>query len=569
MAICVGLLFAWAPVCVMLRYGAAAIIRLLTGDSYHYLAIARKAQLSHIYTYDGVHVTNGFHPMWEYFLRGMFSVLHLQNPQAQAIAAMTAALIAATLGIILASAAVIRLTNRYFLALLLVPGLFYLIVGVHTRTLAMWSALDGMESGFSLLFGGLFFYVLSIYIGSSAKKPYDQISACRAIGLALPLVIFSRLDDFFILPALVLALVLFEKSTKKRIMSGIWIVGPSAVVILCYLIYNKITVGAAMPLSGGTKSGFVGFLSAYLTVAIHFPPIMGLKYLLTGKMSNGPEIFANSFRVVEIVYPTLLAGLGAWAIWTYRRQSESAILFGICLYVIFKMSYNFLGVHPWHQAEWYYAFIALCLSVLGAMALQKPWEKLDTIPIARYGIVAIYIMVMMLSASQCYANLAYHSPDDVADQFWKRHEEIRSQLVAHGVRGILNVDDGITAFLLDLPSMHGFAFATDVGAQRAYRTGRMLSLAYLRGINTIAGLGYMSSDHPLQSDADIRQYLSGNPLSAEIMRAEMDRFEFSLAYYDAALKMPFISFKPKLNDSADSRAGTSRILAGEVSHSGR
>jgi hypothetical protein len=570
MAISVGLLFAWAPLCVMLRYGPAVIIRLLTGDSYHYLAIARKAQTSHIYTYDGVHVTNGFHPMWEYFLRGMFSVLNLQTPQAQAIAAMLAALVAATLGIILASAAVIRLTNRYFLALLLVPGLFYMVVGVHTRTLAMWSALDGMESGFSLLFGGLFFYVLSFYIGSSAKKSYDQISACRAIGLVLPFVIFSRLDDFFILPALLLALFLFEKSMTRRIITGIWIVGPSAVEILGYLIYNKITVGAAMPLSGGTKSGFVGFLSAYLTAATHFPPIMDLKNLLTTKASNGPEIFANSFRLVEIVYPTLLAGFGAWAIWTYRRrQPDFAILFGICLYIIFKMSYNFLGVHPWHQAEWYYAFIALCLSVLGAMALQKPWKTLDTMPIARYGIVTTYMMVLMLSASQCYANLAYHSPDDVADQFWKRHEEIRLQLVAHGVRGIVNVDDGITAFLLDFPSMHGFAFATDVEAQRAYRTGRMLSLAYSRGINTIAGLGYMSSDHPLQSDTDIRQYLSGNPLSAEIMRSEMDQFQFSLAYYDPVLKMPFISFKPKPNDLADSRAGTSRTPATEVSNSGR
>jgi hypothetical protein len=570
MAISVGLLFAWAPLCAMLIEGPAVIIRLLTGDSYHYLAIARKAQLSHIYTYDGVHVTNGFHPMWEYFLRGMFSVLNLQTPQGQAIAAMTAALIAATLGIILASAAVIRLTNRYLLALLLVPGLFYLLIGVHTRTLAMWSALDGMESGFSLLFGGLFFYVLSFYIGSSSRKSYDQISACRATGLVLPLVIFSRLDDFFIIPALFVALVFFEKSMRKRIIAGIWIAGPSAIVILCYLIYNKITVGAAMPLSGGTKSGFVGFLSAYLTAVIHFPPILDLKNLLTGKASNGPEIFANSFRLVEVVYPTLLAGFGAWAIWTYRRrQSEFAILFGICLYIIFKMSYNFLDVHPWHQAEWYYAFIGLSLSVLGAMALHAPWKSLDTIPIARYGIVTIYIMVLMLSAAQCYANLVYHSPDDVEDQFWKRHEEIRSQLVAHGVRGIVNVDDGITAFLLDLPSMHGFAFATDVEAQRAYRTGSMLSLAYLRGINTIAGLGYMSSDHPLQSDTDIRHYLKGNPLSAEIVRSDVDKFDFSLAYYDPVLKMPFISFKPKDNNLADSRVGTSKTTATVVSNSGR
>jgi hypothetical protein len=545
-AISVGLLFAWAPLWAMLRDGPAVIIRQLTGDSYHYLTIARKAQLSHIYTYDGVHVTNGFHPLWEYFLRAMFYVLNLQTHDAQAIGAMTAALIATTLGIILASKAVIRLTNRYFLALLLVPGLFYMVIGVHVRTLSMWSALDGMESAFSLLFGGLFFYVLSLYTGSSTNKPYDQVSACRALGLVLPFVILSRLDDFFTLPAFLLALFFFETSVRKRVISGIWIAGPSTLAILCYLIYNKITAGAGMPLSGATKSGFVGFVSAYLTAAIHFPAILDLKTLLSKKAANAPDIFANSFRLVEVVYPALAAGFGAWAIWTYRRrQSVSAIWFGICLYIIFKMSYNFLFVHPWHQAEWYYIFIALCLSVLGIVALQEPWKRLDAIPIAKYGIVSMYVMLLMLSASQLYVNLVFQSPDDVAAQFWKRHDAIRSQLTAHGVSGIVNVDDGITAFLLDFPSMHGFAFATDVEAQRAYRTGRMLSLAYSRGINTIAGLGYLSADHAPQSDADIRKFLSNNALSAQIMNSEMDQFEFSLAYYDPVLKMPFISFKPK------------------------
>ena len=545
-AISVGLLFAWAPLWAMLRDGPSVIIRQLTGDSYHYLTIARKAQLSHIYTYDGVHVTNGFHPLWEYFLRAMFYVLNLQTHDAQAIAAMTAALIATTLGIILAGKAVIRLTNRYFLALLLVPGLFYMVIGVHVRTLSMWSALDGMESAFSLLFGGLFFYVLSLYTGSSANKPYDQVSACRALGLVLPFVILSRLDDFFILPAFLVALFFFETSVRKRIIAGIWIAGPSAFAILCYLIYHKVTAGSGMPLSGATKSGFVGSLSAYLTSVIHFPPILDLKSLLTRKAANGPDIFANGFRLVEVVYPALVAGFGAWAVWTYRRrQSVSAIWFGICLYIIFKMSYNFLFVHPWHQAEWYYIFTALCLSVLGILALQEPWKRLDTIPIAKYGIVSMYVMLLMLSASQFYANLVYQSPDEVAAQFWKRHDDIRSQLAAHGVRGIVNVDDGITAFLLDFPSMHGFAFATDVEAQRAYRTGRMLSLAYSRGINTVAGLGYLTADHAPQSDADIRKFLSNNTLSAQIMNSEMDQFEFSLAYYDPVLKMPFISFKPK------------------------
>ena len=255
-------------------------------------------------------------------------------------------------------------------------------------------------------------------------------------------------------------------------------------------------------------------------------------------------VFSNSFRFVEVIYPLLAAGFGALAIWKYRwKKPEYSVLFAICLYIIFKMGYNFLNVHPWHQADWYYAFAILSLSVLGAMALQGPWISLNKFPIAKNGIVSVYVLLMMLSASQYYAAIVYQSPEQPTNRFWERRDEIRKELLAHGVRGVINVDDGITAFLLDVPSMHGFAFATDVEAQRAHREGRMLSLAYSRGINPITGFEYMRTDTPPQSQADIRDYLLQS-LAAETMRAEMDHFDFSLAYYDPVLKMPFISFTP-------------------------
>ena len=545
MAALAGLSVAWPLLCAAILHGPRIIIGSLTGDSYHYLAIARKAVISHIYTYDGVHVTNGFHPLWEYTIRGMFTVLHLQSHEGQAVAVMFAALAATTLGVFLASAAVIRMTNQYFLGLLLVPGLYYLGVGVQVRNLWIWAALDGMESAFSILFGGVFFLVLSYYVGVSARREFDVTRVYRALGMVLPFLIMSRLDDVFLLPAFLLTLIFFEKSAIKRISAGLWIAAPSTIVILCYLVYNKATVGAAMPLSGGTKSGFVAFLSAYLTAAVHFPPILDLKNYLARTPSNGEEIFANSFRMVEVFYPMLAAGFGGLAIWKYRRkQPSSSVLLAICLYIVFKCGYNFLNVHPWHQADWYYAFITLCLSVLGALALQGSWQQLGKVPVAKCGIATVYVLLMLLTASQYYAWIVYQSPKEPSNQLWQRKDELRQELLAHGVTGLINVDDGITAFLLDFPDLHGFAFATDVQAQRAHRDGRMLSLAYSRNINTIVGFGYMTADNPPHSETEIRQYLQSSP-AGEIMRSDMNQFDFSLAYYDPVLKLPFISFKPK------------------------
>jgi hypothetical protein len=474
----------------------------------------------------------------------VFTLFRLHSHEAQGVAVMMMALCATTLGVILASAAVVRMTNQCFLGLLLVPGLYYMVVGVHVRNLSIWSAFNGMESAPSILFGGLLFFVFSRYYGVAAPELFDTVGAYRALGWVLPFLILSRLDDVFLLPALLVSLFLFEPDHKKKISAGLWIATPTSLAILCYLAYNQATAGAAMPLSGATKAGFVGFLSAYLSLAVHFPPILDLKAFLSRKSADGAVLFDNSFRMVECLYPLIAAAFGSVTIWRYKRRDRSAaVLFGICLYIVFKASYNFLFVHPWNQSDWYYAFTLLALSVLGALALKTPWERLADVPIAKYGIATVYLSVMMLSASQYYASIVYQPKDPLPIAFWDRGDEIRRQLGTHGVGGIINVDDGISAFLLDLPSMHGFAFATDLEAQRAHKSGRMLSLAYTRGINSIAGFGYIATDSPPRSNSDIRAYLRSS-LAVQTMFAELDDFDFSLAYYDPVLKMPFFAFQP-------------------------
>ena len=544
MAALIGLLFAWPLVYAACVHGPETIIRSLTGDSYHYLAIARKAHLFHLYTYDGVTVTNGFHPLWQYTIRGLFALFDLQSHESQAIAVMALALIASTVGITLAAAAVIRLTKQPALALLLVPGVFYLTAGVHVRTLSAWSALDGMESAFSVLFGGLFFFVYSLY-GSDRKTPFDSVAVCKALGLVLPFLILTRLDDVFILPAFMIALLLLDEPLRRRIVAALWIAGPSTVVVLVYMVYNKLSVGAAMPLSGGTKSGFVGFLSAYLTAAIHVPALLDLKTLLTKSPADGTSIFLNSFRFVEVAYPMVAAAFGVVVIRKYQRQAAGAfVILSVCLYIIFKEAYNFLNVHPWHQAGWYYIFIVLCLSVLGALALKKPWVALGTNTIARCGAITLAVALALLAGSQYYAGIVYPNTSDPVIKFWERQAEIRKALKDRGVHGVINVDDGITAFLLDVPNMHGFAFAIDLEGQKAHKAGRMLSLAYSRGIDAIAGFGYMTMDQALQSQDEIKGYLAKS-LANDGIRAELDQFEYSVVYLDPVLKMPFIAFKPK------------------------
>lgn len=548
----VGFLFAWPLVFAAWIQGPKIFIHCLTGDAYEYLAVARKALQYGIYTYDGVHVTNGFHPLWEYFLRFVFAAGGITSHEQQAIASITCALIAATTGVMLTAKSIIRFTRSPMLAVLLVPGVYYLVVGVHVRNLWIWTSLDGMESAFSTLFGGLLFYVSSNIITNTRHAGNRAVRFSKAIGLILPFLILSRLDDFFIIPALAIAIFCTDISPREKVKSVLWLGAPSTITIVAYLVYNHITAQSAMPLSGMTKAGFVGFLTTYFIAAVHFPPVFEIKALITGRASDSTGILSNSFRFIEVFYPMMAGIFSSLIVWRHgRNRNDAFFLFGIALYVVFKAAYNYLNVHSWHQSDWYYMLSTLSLSVLGAIALSVIWSGLRNKPIVRYFAGFLLIGLALITSSQFYGSIAYSKSTTAPmgyEKFWATSNALRAELVKQGVTGIVNFDDGITAFLLDLPALHGFALATDPEAQRAATNGNLLSLAYRRKINAIIGFGYLHASTLSDNDEEIRAFIKRS-VAFEAVRNDLNRFSFFLIAYDARTQLPVIGFRPRMDSS--------------------
>jgi hypothetical protein len=547
-----GLSVAWPGICIVAMHGWVGLIRFVGGDAYHYLAIARKAVISHIYTYDGVHPTNGFHPLWEYTLRAVFTVFHLQTHYAQALAAIVLAFASASVGVALGSAAVVRMTGYRFLGLLLAPGLVSILC--ETSSLSIWTSTDAMEGGYSVLFTGMFFYAVSYFFGISARRPFSIVTAAQWLGLILPFLVLSRLDDVFLVPGFLIAIVLFEPAFSRRLQAALWVATPTTLALLAYLIYNKLTVGAAMPLSGATKFHPSFAIYTYLTATAHFPFVTlfssHFPYWLqsnpTQWVPTGESLYNGRFHAVQIVYPFLIAVFSATAIWRYqKRRPEFAIFFAVFLGIAFKMLYNFSMGHPWDQASWYYSFAAVSLSILGALALAKPYARLTKYRVAQVGVITLYTLLFFLASGQRYAFMEWLEPWRVDQNvLWDTHDAVRAELVNHGVQGLINCDDGITAFLLDMPMMHGMAYATDKSAKQARAAGTMLSLATSRGINGITGFGYLQTATPPTTDSDIKAFLMGN-LAGGVVGPEIDQYTFSLAYYDEAIKLPFFKFTPR------------------------
>ncbi len=243
----------------------------------------------------------------------------------------------------------------------------------------------------------------------------------------------------------------------------------------------------------------------------------------------------------------MLIGItGVWVL--IERRITSGVVFlalSICTYIIIKTGYNFLFVHPWHQSDWYYHFMSLSLTVLGALALNHVLRPVVLPKPARKGLLIVYGLLLLFLSSSVYYRTVYASATMKELKFWEKKDFISAKLKENNVTGLINVDDGISAFLLDFPDMHGFAFAADVESQKAYREGKMLTLALSRGINTITGFEYLPPMNTLpQSESELTEYLK-NSLAWDTMFGEADRFKFTLIYYDPDIKIPFISFQPR------------------------
>jgi hypothetical protein len=219
-------------------------------DAYYYLIIARNFAYSGIPSFDGLHATNGFHPLWMLLLAAMYRLIGRDADLFTQIAAAKA-LEACVLGLALAACvfAFHRLRAKTPLAwgflgaalIFFVPGFF------------LWE--QGMESTLAAAL-----LIVSLYAMLDDKP--------RWLAASLPLLFLARLDTlvFVIAPMAVAWLYPLpgplprERENfggpppreREKFVPFI----PLAIVVAIYVGMNVALTGHATPISGQIKSSF-------------------------------------------------------------------------------------------------------------------------------------------------------------------------------------------------------------------------------------------------------------------------------------------------------------------------
>jgi len=204
-------------------------------DAYYYLKIAENIADGKGATFDGIHKTNGFHPLWLLILTGLSIIPGLDGVTlVRAVMVLQALLYLGILVLIRKNAE--DVLNPYMIGALL-------LVTVYPRFFQVF--LSGMESGLIVLLLLLIFYLLPrIMDGLNGEKwPLYGLG----LGGFLAATVLSRLDTVFFAAVVLTFIVANDIRQRKSVTSatyGVLIAGGVIVFAIApFLIWNYTNFG--------------------------------------------------------------------------------------------------------------------------------------------------------------------------------------------------------------------------------------------------------------------------------------------------------------------------------------
>ncbi|MBS0319253.1 MAG: hypothetical protein JSR18_01815 [Proteobacteria bacterium] len=222
-------------------------------DAFYYLVIARNLVADGRLTFDGVHVTNGFHPLWFAVVAVVQASLGAHADPGRVVVAISCVEQLLYVGAVaLAGACAIRAARRGDPA---AAGLL-LVAWLYASPLA-WVMRQGMETTLAALL------LVALLVATTAGRARTQ-------GVLLALLCLARLDTAVFVALPWIAWAGWRARSWRACATLAW---PVVVVVALDTTFNLALTGHAVPISGALKSAFPwprwqpGFLAEPLIIA--------------------------------------------------------------------------------------------------------------------------------------------------------------------------------------------------------------------------------------------------------------------------------------------------------------
>lgn len=521
--------------------GRQAVFRYFATDAFYYLNIARNFASGQGLSFDGEFPTNGFHPLWQLVLAGLWKMGRAVGASEIVLLYGVAVfqVVAIGLAVILLGQAMLMAHRRVSPLLLALPvGLYALSVlplwlsygrrltednpeeGSLPLYGTLWSYVNGMESSLAIL---LFALAALLFVRGG---PSGGVSSGLVLGAVLGLLTLARLDLVFIPIALaaVVGGVALRRHDRRAAAFALATASAVGALVVVYLLWNRSYAGSAFPVSGASKSSF---------------PIptgenwKGLALVVTGL----ERVFWLdwAFRLAQMLVPFTLAAAFLIATlqprrrrrentnWTTARGRYTLFLIVTALSVLALAGHNWLFMPYQDQGNWSYQVATLSVSLmaieLARMASFRPLQ-------ARPALVAAVVLASTLVVfGFLHRRVDFH--EQFADLYFEEAPKVREHY-GGVLPKLLEYDDGIVGFSLGSPTMSGLGLALDQEAAEEDERGELRCLAARRGFARTASLVYWDAS-PLttrSSSVAIKRVLGqrgpsleGGPVRVEYLSA--------------------------------------------------
>jgi hypothetical protein len=356
----------------------------IVDDASYYLTIARNLAAGRGLTFDGIHPTNGIHPLWLLMLVPLFLFHGTPETMIRLVALLQTALLS------LAYLVFWRTQSKLF------SPRTAALTGILFVCFVILPCINGMESALLIL-------AIAVLYGYGLHIAQTQLNRRRAalLGILLGCVLLTRLDMIFIALCLLgwCARRCLRIETRSRTLAAALVCAlAAAAVVGPYLAFNYLKFGSVMPISGALKSSF--------------PHIaLGANTL--------PRIAA--IGRIDLASAALAIG---WSLWTVirtlgnRRAAESQFYTTATTIFAWSITTHFLYTLSFMKEDtfdWYFVIYPLFAIVFAAGSMDRMLKSnLMRIRPAAFPATAVLLMVAVIGRDQTRdtfpQNGGWHTP---------------------------------------------------------------------------------------------------------------------------------------------------------------
>jgi hypothetical protein len=352
---------------VISKYGLRCV-----DDGYYYLQIAYNVAHGKGLTFDGIHITNGFEPLWQLLLVPFHCLLTDKTAVAYA-ATLVEVLLFLGIGVVLSS-----LTSKLNLGYN--AGWFACILWAFNPVIINVVSWNGMETS-----------LLTFLIAATSYASFRYFSgedSALLTGVLLSLCIFARLDAICFLLAFLALLLVLKKSRKDMFL----ILAPSLILLSSYAIVNYFIFGHIGPISGYiyTFNGIHRLRNLLLHLDLRFFEYASKNLFAIVTFNSRIPLFVGVFAFVALILSlrVLLVRL------TRSAQTIVLALLGYCLLLVISYVSLYDDVGMAYTYYWSPCFILLVLFLsLIASAIKSSRVRVAYISVVlllQFGIGSVY-----------------------------------------------------------------------------------------------------------------------------------------------------------------------------------